>query len=126
MERLRTEEASKALLDGVEEMVQNAMYATTRAETEKLEETLGRHMAVFQMNGEPLGRADLVQHKIEERDASPRKRKLRRLPLLMRKEMSKQVAQMSKDGLIGQSMSPWESSVVLVLNIKYITVVSNI
>ena len=41
MERLRTEEASKALLGGVEGMVREAMYPMTLAETEKLKMTLG-------------------------------------------------------------------------------------
>ena len=42
------------------------------------------------------------------------KQRARRLPLLMRDEASKQVVQMSKDGLIKQSTSPLASPVVLV------------
>ena len=95
-------------------MVQEAMYPMTHAEAEKLEETLERHLTVFQKKGEPLGRTDLVQHEIEAGDARPMKQRARRLPLLMREEASKQVVQMSKDGLIEQSTSPWASLVVLV------------
>ena len=114
MDGLSIDEASKALPESVEVMVQKVMYPMTRAEAEELEETLGRHLAVFQKKEEPLGRTDLVRHRIETGGARPMKQGARRLPLLMRDEASKQVAQMSKDGLIKQSTSPWMSQVVLV------------
>ena len=42
------------------------------------------------------------------------KQRASRLPLLMREEACKQVVQMSKDGLIKQSTSPWASQGMLV------------
>ena len=76
----------------------------TRVEIEKFEETLGRHLAVFQKKGLSRERKDPVQHKIELGNVRPMKQRARRL---MREEASKQIAQMSKDGLIELSTSPW-------------------
>ena len=59
MERLSTAEALKALPDGDEKMVKEATYSMTQVETENLEETLGRHLPVFQKEGEPLGKRTL-------------------------------------------------------------------
>ena len=66
------------------------MYPMTRVEIEKFEETLGRHLAVFQKKGGPLGRTDLAQHKIEKGDTKPMRQRARRLVLLMREEVSSQ------------------------------------
>ena len=73
-------------------------------ETEKLRGMLGRHPGAFQKTEEPLGKTNLVQHKIDL--ARPVKQRARKLPLQTREEASKQMAQKKRDGLIEPSTSP--------------------
>ena len=112
--RLTAEKTSRELPDGMEEMVQGTELPMTRVEREQLREMLGRHLKTFQTTGESLGRTDLVRHEIDTRDARPAKQRARRLPVHMREEASKQVAQLKENGLIEPSTSPWASPVVLV------------
>ena len=67
---------------------------------------------VFSQGPHDLGRTDLVQHRINTRDASPIRQPPRRLPLTKKQDAAK--ADVEKEGVIETSCSPWASPIVLV------------
>ena len=62
---------------------------------------------VFSQGPHDLGRTDLVQHRINTRDASPIRQPPRRLPLTKQQDAAKAVEDMEKEGVIETSCSPW-------------------
>lgn len=65
---------------------------------------------------EPLerGETDVVEMEILTGDAPPQRQAVRRMPFVIRQEVSKQVQQMQETGVIRSSNSPWASPVVMV------------
>jgi hypothetical protein len=58
---------------------------------------------------------DVIVHKIETGDAKPISKVPDNISHVLREEMDRQVQKMSDKGVIGQSHSPWQSPVILVL-----------
>ena len=77
-------------------------------------ETLSYNREVFAAPGEPLGRTDRVQHKVDTGDNRPVKLPYRRLPLAKKGAMEEEVDKMLGEGVILPSESPWSSPVVMV------------
>lgn len=61
-----------------------------------------------------LGQTDLVEHKIDVRDAKPIKMQPRRLPISQREIADKEIESMLQAELIEPSTSPWAAPIVLV------------
>ena len=73
----------------------------------------GHHGAFCLEKGE-RGETDLVQMEVNIGDARPKRHPLRRMPLAVRREISRLLDEMQRDGVIEPSQSPWASPVVLV------------
>ena len=89
----------------------NIPDARTKVQVESL---LNEFAAAFAWDGAPLGRTNVIRHRIETGDAEPTRQGPRRLPLQYRDELEKTVAQMLEEGIIQPSKSPWASPIVLV------------
>ena len=98
----------------LEELYQASIDGLTRAQQTQVCNLLSEFPDVFSQGPQDLGRTDLVQHRIDTRDASPIRQPPRRLPLAKQQDASKAVEDMEKDGVIESSSSPWASPIVLV------------
>jgi transposase InsO family protein len=70
--------------------------------------------SVFKLEGQPLGRTDLVKHEIYTGDSLPVKQPVRRPPIHWRETAELELQKMIDSGVIEPSSSPWASPVVLV------------
>lgn len=75
---------------------------------------LARKRDAFMLEGDELGKTNLVQHEIHTNTQVPLRQRARRLPIHQREEGERQVQDMLEKGLIEPSQSPWASPVVLV------------
>ena len=71
----------------------------------------------FSKGAGDLGRTDLVKHQINTGDAAPIRQPPRRLPFAKR-EVSRAIGEIYKQGVIEPSSSPWSSPVVLVKRVE--------
>ena len=62
---------------------------------------------IFSMKGEPIGRTDLVEHRINTGSAPPIRQPPRRIPLQYREEASAIIRRKLEEGLIEPSYGPW-------------------
>ena len=69
---------------------------------------------IFVTPTQPLGRTNLVEHKIPTGNATPIKQPLRRMSPAHREIVDKEVQKMLHEGIIQESCSSWSSPVVLV------------
>ena len=69
---------------------------------------------MFSEGSHDLGRTSEVKHTIDTGDARPIRQPARRLPLSRMEEASQLISDMSKQGIIEPSSSPWTAPVVLV------------
>ena len=83
-------------------------------EAEQLYNLLLDFSDVFSEGSHDLGWTDLVKHRINTGGATPIRQQPRRLPLVKRDEATGAIDEMSKQGVIEPSASPWSSPVVLV------------
>ena len=67
----------------------------------------------FQLEGQPLGRTQLIQHEIHT-SRLPIRQPPWRFPIGLREEGEKQIEEMIEKDVIELSLSPWASPVVLV------------
>ena len=86
----------------------------TAKEAEQLLDLLLEFSDVFSEGSHDLGRTDMVKHQINTNGAAPIRQSPRRLPLAKREAATKAIDEMSKQGVIEPSASPWSSPVVLV------------
>ena len=84
------------------------------AESDPLKELLAEHHDVFSLEEGERGETDLTKLEIDTGEASPVKQPPRRMPFMVRQEVTKQLAQMQQSGVIRPSRSPWSSPVVIV------------
>ena len=75
---------------------------------------LAANHKVFSLEEGERGETALVTVDIDTGDAQPRKQAPRRMPFVVRQEVSKQLEKMQQDGVIQPSCSPWSSPVVMV------------
>ena len=85
-----------------------------RQEKETLLSFLTNHHQAFSLEEGEQGETDLVTMEIKTWDARPRRQAVRRMPPAVRQEISRQLEQMQRNGVIESSRSPWASPVVLV------------
>jgi len=69
---------------------------------------------VFALSEGELGETDLVQHKIEMKEAIPFRKSPRRLPYALRAELEAKLTRLEATGCIEQSTSPYAPGLVLV------------
>ena len=72
-----------------------------------------RHKDAFQLDGQPLGRTQLIQHEIHTLSL-PIRQPPRRFPIGLREEGERQIEEMMDKDVIEPSSSPWACPVVLV------------
>ena len=77
-------------------------------------EMLKNHHESFALEENERGETSLLQFEIDTGAARPKKQRSRRTPFVVRQEISRQLRDMQKAGVIQPSRSPWASPVVLV------------
>ena len=97
-----------------ETMLTEIKHPMTSTEKEEVQQMLYRNQQSFMLEGEKLGRTDLVKHDIKTTTDKPIRQPPRRFPIHQREEGEKQVQEMLKNEIIELSSSPWASPVVLV------------
>ena len=95
-------------------MVDEIGDSVSQGEKRAIKQMLHRKRSAFMLEGDPLGKTDLVHHEIHTTTQVPIKQPARRFPIHQREEGEKQVKEMLEKGLIEPSESPWASPVVLV------------
>ena len=75
---------------------------------------VAEHQHAFCLEEGERGETDMIQMEIDTGDARPRRQPARRMPPLVQREVSQQLAEMQKNGVIEPSSSPWASPNVLV------------
>ena len=83
-------------------------------EAPQLREFLAQYHMVFSLQDGERGETGLVTMSIDTGDASPCRQPPRRMPFVVRQEVTKQLRDMQKNGVIQPSASPWSSPVVMV------------
>lgn len=83
-------------------------------EKETLLSFLMNYHHAFSLEEGERGETDLVMMEIDTGDARPRKQTVHRMSPAVRQEISRQLEQMQRSGVIESSQSPWASPVVLV------------
>jgi hypothetical protein len=73
-----------------------------------------RNVDVFALDGSELGYTEVVQHHVNTGDHTPVKQQFRRIPSVHHDIIEKMVQDMTEQGVIRPSISPWASPVVLV------------
>ena len=98
----------------LQELYQESIDGLTPVQQTQVCNLLCEFSDVFSQGPHDLGRTDLVQHRIDTRDASPIRQPPRRLPLSKQKDAAETVEDMEREGIIEPSNSPWASPIVLV------------
>ena len=80
----------------------------------KLQDILCKHHHVFALEDGERGEIGMVQMRIDNGDAEPRRQPARRTLFAARWEIARQLRSMQEQGVIQPSSSPWASPVVLV------------
>lgn len=86
----------------------------TKKEARKAQWFLQCKQHMFAEPDKPLGRTDIVQYRINTEYAQPNRQASRRLPLAIQEQIEKMVKEITEQGVIEESNSPWSSPVVLV------------
>lgn len=109
-----TDSESLPLTQELEELYERCIEGLNPTEQEQLRKLLEDYSDVFAAEGKPLGRTNLVQHKIHTGDHCPIKQRPRRAPLGQEDVIQRELDSMLEQGVITPSNSPWASPVVLV------------
>jgi hypothetical protein len=86
----------------------------SKEQAKQLKNLLVQYQDVFSRNKNDLGRTGLTKHKIDVSDCEPIRQRPRVPPLAKREEAATAVKEMSDQGIIEPSRSPWASPVVLI------------
>ena len=95
------------------ELYEKALTNLNESQAGELGQFLYKNGRSFVGPGIPLGRTDLVKHRIDVGDARPIKQPSRRLPISDQEIVNAEVERLLEEGLIEPSDSPWSSPVVL-------------
>ena len=98
----------------LETMVKAIEVPLEQGEEAEVRRMLARKRNAFMLEGDRLGRTDLIEHEIHTTAQIPLRQPARRFPIHQREEGEHQVQEMLEKGLIEPSQSPWASPVVLV------------
>ena len=80
---------------------------------QKLEQLLYKYKTILSRNEWDLGNCTMVSHQIDTGDAKPIRQQLRRYPPLHRQAIDQHLLDMTKQGVIEPTASPWASNIVL-------------
>ena len=94
--------------------MQGASEKLTESELDVLTSLLSEYSDMFATPGGPLGRTDLIRHKIDTGDAMPVRLPPRRLPPAQREIANQEIDKMLEQGVVEPSDSPWAAPIVLV------------
>ena len=83
-----------------------------------LRDLVAEYSDVFTLDMSELGLTDLVSHTINTGDNPPIRQPVRRTPFALRNKMKALVQNMTAQGVIQHSSSPWASPVVLAVEKK--------
>ena len=83
-------------------------------QAEQLHKLLVSLHEAFSLDQGERGETDLLQFHIDTGEAQPKKLPARRMPLVVRQEVARQLKEMQQAGVIQPSSSPWSSPVVMV------------
>ena len=104
----------RELPDHVKDLFERSARNLSIAQQEDLRLLLLENADLFSKSSDDLGHTDMVRHKIDTGDSMPIRQPPRRLPLAQKEDADKAVQDMSSQGLIEPSESPWASPIVLV------------
>lgn len=102
------------LPEHLEDLMERSSQGLTEDQCRGVRKLLGDFADTFSSGDHDLGKTNLVQHRIETGQAQPIKLPPRRIPMSKRKEAETMIRDMSDQGLIERSNSPWSSPLVLV------------
>ncbi len=80
----------------------------------QLAELIGEFEDIFALNPAQLGHTNIVEHSVNTGDNMPIRQPPRRVPFALRAKVDEMVEEMSTQGVIQPSTSPWASPIVLV------------
>lgn len=83
-------------------------------QSKRLHQFLTNHHEAFCLDQYKQGETDMVQFHINTGEAQPKKQLAQRMPLVVRREVARQLKEMQQAGVIQPSSSPWSSPVVMV------------
>ena len=86
----------------------------SKGQKTELKQLIAEYSDVFALSDHELGCTDIVCHSIDTGNAPPIKQQPYRTPIVHRETISKMIDEMSKQGIVQPSISPWASPVVLV------------
>ncbi|CAC5413534.1 unnamed protein product [Mytilus coruscus] len=99
----------------LKDMFQNIAPGHSETEKDAIADILNKYSDTFSKDETDLGRTSLSKFCIETGDAKPIKQPPRRVPMAYAGEEKKLIDQMTNQGIIQKSTSPWSSPLVLVL-----------
>ncbi|MGL5706847.1 MAG: reverse transcriptase domain-containing protein [Aeromonas sp.] len=94
-------------------LVQTA-ESLSASQSNTLHKIISNNAAAFAWDGTPLGRTNVVRHKIDTGDSPPLRQRPRRIPCHLKDQLSDLIDDMLKQNIIRPSDSPWAAPVVLV------------
>ena len=115
----KTKEAARkittktTLPEELQKMSKDIQFDLDDKEKRQWRQLLEKLRDVFQLDGQPLGRTQLIQHEIHT-SSSPICQPPRMFPIGLREEGEKQIEEIMKKDVIKLSSSPWASPVVSV------------
>lgn len=115
--KLNTEtenEPSDIIPPHLRDMYDRAIKGLNPEERKKLKSLLIEYQDVFAKHDLDLGCLTTVKHKIDTKDATPVKQKMRRTPLGFQEHEQQHLTKMLNAGVIQPSTSAWASAPVLV------------
>ena len=104
----------RELPDHLEDLYERSAKNLSRTQQEELRFLLLENADLFSKSSADLGHTDRVRHKIDTGNAAPIRQPPCRMPLAQKEEADQAVQDMSSQGLIEPSESPWASPIVLV------------
>ena len=86
----------------------------TQEAREHIDELIHQYRSIMCWEGQPLGRTDVIQHRIDTGQSGPIRLNSRRIPGCYLKELEHMIKDMLRNNVIQPSKSPWAAPVVLV------------
>ena len=105
---------SKERVEQLLQLLKMSSEKLLESQGQQLTQLIGEYSDVFALNDAELGCTNMVRHSIDTGDNPPVKQRPYRTPIVYRKTISQMIDQMTEQGVIQPSMSPWASPVVLV------------
>lgn len=102
------------LHDKMSDLLDSSSKGLGDEQRKKLQMLITKYQAIFDQGIGRKGLTNKVRHKIYMGDVWPIRQIARKLPLSKREEAENIIKEMEGDGLIGTSICPWSSLVVLV------------